>query len=184
MKNRLKNIRARLGYSQQEFAEKLGIEVNTYRGYEYKTKNLPNLLLEKIIIVFNVNVNYLFTGELPMFRIGSANSLKQIEYKTIDEDLKTFSERFDKILHINNLTTLEMSKITGISKKKLESFLNADEIPTLDDINRIKSKFDVNVEWLLYGDKNINYPTQHALNDTEITVLRKLLENTQYLFQK
>jgi len=48
-------------------AETLQIEANTYKGYEYKTKNFPCDFLILLIKKLNVNINWLLTGEGGMF---------------------------------------------------------------------------------------------------------------------
>ncbi len=67
MKNRLKQIRIKLGFNLVQMAEKLQIEPNTYKGYEYKTKNLPCDFLILLIKKLDVNINWLLTGEGEMF---------------------------------------------------------------------------------------------------------------------
>ncbi len=70
MKERLKQIRLKLGYNQQEMANILGIELNTYRGYEYKTKNFPDILLKALLTKLQVNINWLLSGFGEMFLMG------------------------------------------------------------------------------------------------------------------
>lgn len=67
MKDRLKQIRLKLGYNLIQMAETLQIEPNTYKGYEYKTKNLPCDFLIQLIKKLNVNINWLLIGEGEMF---------------------------------------------------------------------------------------------------------------------
>lgn len=67
MKDRLKQIRLKLGYNLIQMAETLQIEPNTYKGYEYKTKNLPCEFLIQLIKKLNVNINWLLIGEGEMF---------------------------------------------------------------------------------------------------------------------
>lgn len=64
---RIKQIREKLGYSQREFAKLLGIESGSYVGYEYGRRRPPFILLDAISKQFNVNLNWLISGEGPMF---------------------------------------------------------------------------------------------------------------------
>ncbi len=45
----------------------LGIELNTYRGYEYKTKNFPDDFLKALLTKLQVNINWLLSGNGDMF---------------------------------------------------------------------------------------------------------------------
>ena len=67
MDNFLKNIRLTLGYNQQEIADKLNLNINTYRSYEYQKRDLSNELILKLVDIFNINVHYLYTGQGDMF---------------------------------------------------------------------------------------------------------------------
>ncbi|MDO5437268.1 MAG: helix-turn-helix transcriptional regulator [bacterium] len=90
MKDRLKQIRLTLGYNQQQFAEKLGVELNTYKGYEYKTKNFPSELLIALANILDVNLNWLLTGKGSMF---SAPDFMEIKKEIIKEVSEIFKKR-------------------------------------------------------------------------------------------
>ena len=62
----LKKVRQKLGLSQKEIAEKIGIQQAQYSRYEVSTSPSTEIL-EKLVKVFNINVNYLLTGEGSMF---------------------------------------------------------------------------------------------------------------------
>lgn len=188
MKDRLRHIRLTLGYSQMEFAEILGIEVNTYRGYEYKTKNLPNMLLVKLVDIFNVNLDYLFTGNYPVFRNSFSNTLKIRQNPEIVENISTFGKRYNKILLENDITDYEFSRLVGIPESRLEKLGLGIISPTIDDINRIKARVDVNVDWLLYGDSvkqnhKIVNTSNTTLNEDEIFILKKIVKEHKHLFE-
>lgn len=63
----LRECRNRLGLSQFAVAEKLGIAQVQYGTYERGTRKPSAEILEKLVKVFNINVNYLLTGEGSMF---------------------------------------------------------------------------------------------------------------------
>ena len=63
---RLRDLRKKLGYNQKNFADLLGITERTLRNYE-KGNNLPSSLLTILIEKFNININWLLTGEGDMF---------------------------------------------------------------------------------------------------------------------
>ena len=70
----LKKIRAVLNISQQEMADKLNVNINTYRGYEYNKRELPIDVLQKLIYSFCINMNWFLTNNGKMFQDETADS--------------------------------------------------------------------------------------------------------------
>lgn len=62
----LKKTRQRLGLSQKEMSQKLGIAQAQYSRYEISTSPSTDIL-EKLIKEFNININFLLTGEGSQF---------------------------------------------------------------------------------------------------------------------
>ena len=63
----LRVTRQKVGLSQKELAEKIGIQQTQYSRYENGTSKPSTDILEKLVKEFNINVNYLLTGEGSMF---------------------------------------------------------------------------------------------------------------------
>lgn len=63
----IRKLRRELNLTQQEFAERIGTVQNTVTGYETSRRNPSNQVITLICREFNVNRNYLLTGEGPMF---------------------------------------------------------------------------------------------------------------------
>ena len=68
MKERLKLLRKTLGITQQEFADKIGIKRNSYANYETGRNNPIDAIILSICREFNVNEDWLRTGEGEMFK--------------------------------------------------------------------------------------------------------------------
>ena len=74
--NRLKDIRKENGYTQEEFSEIMGISLNFYGKIE---RGQSRLSIEKLIFLhnrFNVDINYLLTG----------NKSKSLDYNSVLAD--------------------------------------------------------------------------------------------------
>ena len=87
MKDRIKKIRKELNLTQQKFADRIGVRQNTVAQYEMG-RNVPiDSVISLICREFNVNENWLRTGQGEMF-------LKQ----TRDEQIASFigSLQFDE----------------------------------------------------------------------------------------
>lgn len=67
MNERLKELRKALGLTQQEFAERIGSVQNTITGYETGRRIPSNQVVTLICREFNVNQDWLRTGEGEMF---------------------------------------------------------------------------------------------------------------------
>ena len=84
--NRLKKLRNILKLSIDKMAEEL--ETNNYkiRDCENKKQTISNALLEKIGIIYNVNLNWLITGKGEIFIVEE----KKLDYK--EENIKMINE--------------------------------------------------------------------------------------------
>ena len=175
MKDRLKQIRIKLGYNQNQMAEGLNVELNTYRGYEYKTKNLPDKILEKLVLVFNVNLNWLFTGVGDMFISQCNNTLERKNNYYLIKNLKTFYKRFNLLQKENNLNDFQMAKLLDIPESRVEKLGLGMAFPLAEELNNIKLSFDVSLDWLLFGE-TANETGENSLNNDEIKILKKLAQ--------
>lgn len=71
MKDRLKQLRKTLGLTQQAFADKLGVKRNTVGQWECGINPLTDQTIFSICREFDVNKEWLCTGEGKMFVIRS-----------------------------------------------------------------------------------------------------------------
>lgn len=174
MKDRLKQIRIKLGNNQYQMAESLHVELNTYRGYEYKTKNLPDKVLKTLVTVFNVNLNWLFTGEGDMFMSQCNNTLERKNNFHLIKNLATFYKRFNLLQKENNLNDFQMAKLLDIPESRIEKLGLGKTLPVFEELNKIKFCFDVSIDWLLFGETPNS--AQPNLNNDEIKILKDLAQ--------
>jgi len=67
MQNRIKELRKVLNLNQTEFGEKIGLKQNSIALIETGKRNLSSPAMTAICTVFNVNEEWLRTGEGEMF---------------------------------------------------------------------------------------------------------------------
>ena len=67
MKDRIKKIRKELDLTQQKFADKLGVQRNTIAMYEMGRTLTSDAIMRSICREFNVNEDWLRTGQGEMF---------------------------------------------------------------------------------------------------------------------
>ena len=73
MNTRIKNLRKQLGLTQSEFGEKIGLKGNTITNYENNNRTPSDAVIYSICREFNVNEQWLRSGEGDMFLRLSRN---------------------------------------------------------------------------------------------------------------
>lgn len=149
----LRKSREFRGITVKDCSKLLGIPNNKLQNYE-KGKYLPSLAeLEALSYVYSVPLAALFNpGEYPeIFKIPDANQLQQllqIRKRIISTTLQIAFERKGKSLQ-------EISKIAGLSVAKLKRFLDGEiEIP-INDLQRITSGLDLDLNTLMDSESQI-----------------------------
>lgn len=84
MVNRIKTVRETLKLSQREFGEKLGVSRDVISNIEYGRVQPKELLLNHMCQLYNINEDWLKTGEGKMFKTPE-------EISKIDEALNLFT---------------------------------------------------------------------------------------------
>nr|DAZ49536.1 MAG TPA: Repressor protein CI [Caudoviricetes sp.] len=119
MNERLKQLRKELNLTQQEFADKLGTARNNIAGYETGKRNPSDAAISLICTKYNVNENWLRTGEGDMFvKLSYSDEIAQFVGQLMTEEDDSFKKRL-----ISGLAALDE---TGW--KVLEDFLNSIQI--------------------------------------------------------
>ena len=124
MKERLRQLRKALDITQQEFADKIGVKRNSYANYETGRNTPIDAIILSICREFNVNEEWLRTGEGEMFEelteqqkilkytalllkdkdsaIANAIQTLIVTYEQLDDASKTTLEKI-ALQYINNL---------------------------------------------------------------------------------
>lgn len=116
MKDRLKKLRKTLDLTQQAFADRIGMKQNTIAQYEMGRTIPSDAIIFSICREFNVNENWLRTGEGDMFMEMSRD--EQIE-EFIGDLLHGEEDSFKRRL-ISGLAALDEN-----GWKVLENFLDS-----------------------------------------------------------
>nr|DAM71280.1 MAG TPA: Repressor protein CI [Caudoviricetes sp.] len=119
MNERLKQLRKELNLTQQEFADKLGTARNNIAGYETGKRNPSDAAISLICTKYNVNENWLRTGEGDMFvKLSYSDEIAQFVGQLMTEEDDSFKKRL-----VSGLAALDE---TGW--KVLEDFLDSIQI--------------------------------------------------------
>lgn len=95
MKDRIKQLRKELGLSQQTFADRIKSKRSTIATYETGRNPLSDTVIELICREFNVNEQWLRTGDGDMFKPDSQTEIQILAEKYhLDESSKAMIQRF------------------------------------------------------------------------------------------
>jgi transcriptional regulator with XRE-family HTH domain len=99
----IRNLRKRLGYTQEQISEYLGISTAAVTQYETGSRVVPAATVSKLALLFNVDEFELYQEEPQQQQLLAAFAFRAGEVQS--QDLKTISE-FKKIVlnyfHLSN----------------------------------------------------------------------------------
>lgn len=96
--NRLKRLRKELDLTQEAFASRIGSVQNTITGYENDRRNPSAPVISLICREFNVNEEWLRTGEGEMFNPEPSNELDALASKfSLSRAEQVFLEKYLKL---------------------------------------------------------------------------------------
>lgn len=103
IENQLKQLRKTLNLTQQELADRAGTTRNNIAGYETGKRTPSEAVISLLCREFNVNRDYLLTGEGPMFvEMNDEEDLIELFKRFISgrdkEELKTIKDSLVLIL--------------------------------------------------------------------------------------
>lgn len=99
MNQRIKELRKKLGLSQDEFGRRLGVTRGAITNIELNKTEPKDLFLNLICDVFDVNEEWLRTGNGEMFiEIDKENQLMMWAADVLKDESDSFRRRFVKML--------------------------------------------------------------------------------------
>jgi transcriptional regulator with XRE-family HTH domain len=91
MHERLKLLRTTLGLTQKDFAEKIDIDQRNYTNYENGNAEMKAKHIQKLIENYEINANWLLTGEGEMFANNAVNYSSRLS-EAIEDALSEIEE--------------------------------------------------------------------------------------------
>jgi transcriptional regulator with XRE-family HTH domain len=122
MKDRIKALRKALNLTQQQFGEAIGLARNSITQIEMGLINPGKRTIADIVSVFNVNEQWLLTGEGEMFRPQSyEDEVAQLAAVTLRDAPDSFRAR---VVHLLVTSTDEELEILD---KMLQKMIKAED---------------------------------------------------------
>ena len=120
MNERLKILRKSLKLTQQEFADRIGIKRNSLANYEIGRNTPIDAIVVSICREFNVNEDWLRTGNGEMFLTTNRNAdIARLTRQLLSEESDSFKNRFISML--SNMTVEEWEFLEKKSKELCET---------------------------------------------------------------
>lgn len=114
MNERIKDLRKSLGLTQLEFGEQVGVKANTIGNYEIGLRTPSDAVIRAICREFNVNENWLRTGEGEMFN-PQDEKLAAFVGSLVADDSEPFKRRMVELLA--NLTPEEWKLLEKMAER-------------------------------------------------------------------
>ena len=116
MNERLKKLRKALDITQQEFADRIGIKRNSFANYETGRNTPIDAIIVSICREFDVNEEWLRTGEGDMFLPLDRNAdIARLTKLLLNEESDSFKNRF-----ISMLANLSVEEWEFLERKAME----------------------------------------------------------------
>ena len=133
MNERIKQLRKTLGFTQQEFAERIGVKRNTIAQYETGRNEPIGSVLNLICKEYNVNPDWLRNGSGEMFIEPAIFSLD--EYAQANKLNKTEISIIRGFMELNPDTRKAIYNVfSNAFNDEEDDILKYDEIPTAAEI--------------------------------------------------
>lgn len=113
---RFKEVRKILGYTQTEFGEQLGKKLRTIQDYESNTRTITDSVLLLLQEKFNINIEWMRTGEGEMFLKKEENNIDYNKYQWLINTLDKLSEEDIKKVELEAQKILEQKYNTELIK--------------------------------------------------------------------
>lgn len=132
MNERIKRLRKALGFTQQEFAERIGVKRNTIAQYEIGRNKPIDSIINLICREYNVSPEWLQTGEGEMFQPAPQNELEALtqKYKLTAAD-KVLIEKYIKLNPDSRKTIIDFIKNVSA---EIDSVADENKNISLNDI--------------------------------------------------
>ena len=115
MKDRIKAIRKHYDLTQAEFGERIGVKGNTITNYENDLRNPSDAIIVSICREFNVNEEWLRTGNGEMFQpITKNDEVSKLFGEVLKENNDDFKRRLISAL----------AKLDDVGWEKLENLID------------------------------------------------------------
>ena len=146
-KKRLKELRERIGITQNELAQDLNIDYKTFSHYENEDVIFPLKHLVIICNKLNVSLDYMF----------NFTDRKQYDSITKDLDYQEIGKRLKKFRLDNKLTQVKLATKINIAKSMIGAYEHGDYLISTHALYTICKKYNISADYLLGRTNTKNF---------------------------
>lgn len=118
MNTRIKNLRKQLGLTQSEFGEKIGLKGNTITNYENNIRTPSDAVIYSICREFNVNEQWLRSGEGDMFlRLSRNDEIAAYVARVMKDESAYYQQKM--LLFFSRLSPEMLKKLEEVAENIL-----------------------------------------------------------------
>lgn len=136
---RIKDVREDNDYTQNELADKLGVNRSTYANWENGDKLIPLDILDKISVLFNVPFSYLLNNESLK---DKSIKIKKLDYNNLLNNLNTMKK-------IKKNSYQEIGDAIGVTRGTVYKYYNNIMKIPVDKLILLSNYVDCNIDKLL-----------------------------------
>lgn len=147
---KLKMLRKKEGFTQQEVAEFFGISQPVYQKWESGNRKPSYENLSMLACIFDVTIDYLLGDYLEISKERYSKFKKE---KKEEEKQQVFSVRLKELRLQHGLTQKELAEQIGIKQNSYSDWENGECKPNYEKLEKLADFFDVSLDWLFGRDK-------------------------------
>ena len=182
MNNRFKEIREKLGFSQEKFGEIIGLSKSGISNIESGQRNVTDKHIKLLCSELNINPDWLRTGEGEMFNESDEFSLDEYAKQNgmSEMDLKIIKGFLDLDPEVRKIIVSTFGN--ALSEDRAEAKEKANKVIEVIDENKDKAgakpyrlkKASTPIEEIMMAESAIKYPADSI--DAELESYRRELE--------
>ena len=142
---KLKVLRKKKGLTQQEVADKIGINRPSYSNWEKGRREPSFENLSMLACIFDVSIDFLLSEYL---EISKERYLKFKKEKKEEEKQQVFSVRLKELRLQHGFSQEELAEKIGIKQNSYSDWENGKCKPNYEKLEKIADFFGVSLDWL------------------------------------
>lgn len=146
---KLKMLRKKEGFTQQEVADFFGIQQASYQKWESGNRKPSYENLSLLACIFDVSIDYLLSDYLEI----SKETFLKLKKEKEEEKKKLFSVRLKELRLQHGISQEELAEQIGIKRNSYSDWENGKCKPSYEKLEKIADFFEISLDWLFGRDK-------------------------------
>ena len=141
---KLKVLRKKKGLTQQEVADKIGINRPSYSNWEKGRREPSFENLSMLACIFDVAIDYLLGDYLEI----SKERYLEIKESGLMKTSNVFPQRLKELRLKKRLTQIELGEKVGVKQSTFTKWENGKREPNIETLLKLADSLEVSLDWL------------------------------------